>query len=62
MSYKYIGESLDGKAHGYGTAYYNNGQIKYEGEFRNGKRILSEKHILKMASLQQRERDLTSRL
>ena len=32
----YIGEILKGKRNGKGKEYYNNGQIKFEGEFLNG--------------------------
>ena len=33
----YIGEMLNGKPHGKGIDYYKNGNIKYDGEFVNGK-------------------------
>ncbi|MEC0227364.1 MORN repeat-containing protein [Paenibacillus alba] len=37
ITYKYIGEVVNGVAHGQGAAYYPNGQKRYEGEFVNGK-------------------------
>ena len=33
----YIGEMLNGIPHGKGIIYYKNGNIKYDGEFVNGK-------------------------
>ena len=32
-----FGQWLNGKKHGKGIYYYKNGNIKYEGEFANGK-------------------------
>lgn len=50
-TYKYTGESLNGKAHGQGIAYFSNGQKKYEGEFRNGKRIMVGKSYFENGKL-----------
>ena len=41
----YIGEMLNGKAHGKGIIYYRNGNIKYDGEFVNDKREGKGKYI-----------------
>ncbi|OPH54984.1 hypothetical protein BC351_30145 [Paenibacillus ferrarius] len=51
ITYKYIGEVVNGVAHGQGAAYYPNGQKRYEGEFVNGKINLVGKTFFKDGKL-----------
>ena len=47
----YVGQSLNGKKNGKGIIYFSDGNIKYEGDFVNGKKKETANYFLKIVSI-----------